>query len=345
MASPAYRLQITVQHATGLRDADTFGRSDPYCVCKVSDGKRKVVAFQTDTVNGSVDPVWNHQATVEVFRPTQALLFEVYDDDSIKGFSIRPDVLLGYATLSAGDFLGGGHFSYEMPLVDGDGMLVVHIAPSAVPALGSLAATHGTGQALAATPPTTTVAHVFEQPAPPAPARPQIPEAPTAATPTDEAVRRSAQALEDLQRVLDERLSGLERRVERNELFQSHMAKHCAFPPWRPSGSCEQSAQYGGRVHRSGGGGAWMPGRRSSSLTRCAGSGAGAGRRRRGSSKARQQAVLPGFGGLPPQAFAHSHEDGQHALRPGSAPVGSRRASTRVGFLPPDRLAPYDPDW
>lgn len=329
-----YRLQIAVQSAKGLPDTDIAGKSDPYCVCKLADGNKKSILFQTETVNGCLDPVWNHRGSVDFFKAAQTLVFEVYDDDSLKGVRIRPDPLLGYATLSGMDFLAGGEVNWELPLHDRGGSLVVHVAPKALSLFS-----HGVqpGNSIAATSVTTTVAPVFEQPAP------QTPEAPAVAAAIDEDAVR--QAVKDLQCVLEERLSRLERRVERNEVFQNHMAKHCSFPPWRPAGSA--SEEYGGRVHRSGGGGAWIPARRRcSSVSRCAGGSRFGGRRRRSSSRAQQPSAPPMYTAADIDPLLGSCESFRTMGRPGSAPLARRvQDGACKGSIPLGLWAPNELEW
>merc|ERR1712000_752771 len=63
-ASPI-QLHVLVKSATGLKDEDTWGQSDPYCVVEVDDVKKR-----TKTVDNNHDPVWNEELTLGVFKDT-----------------------------------------------------------------------------------------------------------------------------------------------------------------------------------------------------------------------------------------------------------------------------------
>merc|ERR1712023_34553 len=75
LANPAARAG---EERTGLKDEDTWGQSDPYCVVEVDDVKKR-----TKTVDNNHDPVWNEELTLGVFKEHMDtnIKFGVWDDD------------------------------------------------------------------------------------------------------------------------------------------------------------------------------------------------------------------------------------------------------------------------
>mmetsp|Transcript_112529 Transcript_112529/g.223656 ORF Transcript_112529/g.223656 Transcript_112529/m.223656 type:complete len:1232 (-) Transcript_112529:86-3781(-) len=106
----AVTLSITITSAKGLRDADWVpgsGTSDPYCVCEVFG---RGVSTRTKVVNNNLDPVWDHHAELAGFKPGDALVFSVFDDDLG-----RKTDFLGHVTVPSDKFYPGG-FSGELAL-------------------------------------------------------------------------------------------------------------------------------------------------------------------------------------------------------------------------------------
>lgn len=101
-------LKVTVISASGLRNADWVGKSDPYCICEVQ-GKPHV-KFQTPVIDEQLSPEWHHTATVPGYCVEDPLTFTVKDKDTLK-----PDDYLGTVTLSSDQFLETG-FDGELPL-------------------------------------------------------------------------------------------------------------------------------------------------------------------------------------------------------------------------------------
>eukprot|EP00927_Polykrikos_kofoidii_P025190 TRINITY_DN22687_c0_g1_i1.p1 TRINITY_DN22687_c0_g1~~TRINITY_DN22687_c0_g1_i1.p1 ORF type:complete len:908 (+),score=215.21 TRINITY_DN22687_c0_g1_i1:357-3080(+) len=77
-------LLINIVGASELRNADILGTSDPVCECKVRDtnGKEKH-SFCTGVVDGSLNPVWEHEEFIsENVEISDTLEFSIYDDDN-----------------------------------------------------------------------------------------------------------------------------------------------------------------------------------------------------------------------------------------------------------------------
>jgi len=86
--------RIRIIGASGLRKADWFGKSDPYCTVEI-DGALKL---KTATVPKDLDPEWNYEGVIEDYVPGMAIVFKVWDDDS--GLKAKSDDFLGTATLT-----------------------------------------------------------------------------------------------------------------------------------------------------------------------------------------------------------------------------------------------------
>ncbi|CAE7034016.1 gpmA [Symbiodinium sp. CCMP2592] len=109
-----YTVEVTVQGAKGLRDADWFtGTSDPYVKCTVS-GKGSG-EFRTPTLSNIRAEVikWNHLEKIQL-KHGDSLDFTVYDEDTGKS-----DDFLGTCTLRFDDILQD--FSGTLKLVDEKG--------------------------------------------------------------------------------------------------------------------------------------------------------------------------------------------------------------------------------
>jgi len=103
-AAAAGSLSVHIKRATGLRKADTFGKSDPYC--KATWAGNADTAEQTRVIDNTLEPEWDETF---VFKVSQAaadaakgqndtadstLLLQVYDEDT------GSDELLGVVSLS-----------------------------------------------------------------------------------------------------------------------------------------------------------------------------------------------------------------------------------------------------
>lgn len=86
-------LQVVIEGAKDLRNADLFGKSDPYCVCEIN-GKEAAAKVKTSVVSNNLNPQWDHEAKITDYEIGDSLVFSVYDSDIGKD-----DDFLGKATL------------------------------------------------------------------------------------------------------------------------------------------------------------------------------------------------------------------------------------------------------
>ncbi|CAK0873360.1 unnamed protein product [Prorocentrum cordatum] len=103
-----HRLRVSVVSAKGLRNADWFGKSDPYCICEVPGSLQS--RFTTDVVDDCLEPVWNKTVEFDWHRGAP-LEFTVMDKDVWP----KEDDLLGRATLPSERFFPFG-FDGDLPL-------------------------------------------------------------------------------------------------------------------------------------------------------------------------------------------------------------------------------------
>jgi len=79
LASPWAFLTIRIVGAQGLRNADKYSKSDPYCTCEVR-GKPST-KFKTRVIENNLEPIWNHVADITGFVEGDTLIFRVFDKD------------------------------------------------------------------------------------------------------------------------------------------------------------------------------------------------------------------------------------------------------------------------
>ncbi|KAK4415981.1 Synaptotagmin-5 [Sesamum alatum] len=75
---PVGKLTVTVIKASGLKNMELIGKSDPYVVLHV----RPLFKVRTKVIDNNLNPVWNE--TFELIaedKETQSLIFEVFDED------------------------------------------------------------------------------------------------------------------------------------------------------------------------------------------------------------------------------------------------------------------------
>lgn len=90
------KLEVCIKSASGLRDADWMGQSDPYCICEIphpTKKKKKKVASQTPVIDDNSNPIWNHAFKCKV-KMGATLDFSIYDKD------LMQDELLGRCELT-----------------------------------------------------------------------------------------------------------------------------------------------------------------------------------------------------------------------------------------------------
>jgi len=103
-------LKVLVLSATGLRNGDWVGKSDPYCTMEVSgkptpqvDGKPES-RFSTKVVDNNLSPEWNHDIDVGHYCVGDSITFVVKDNDPLK-----PDDPLGKVTVTSTQFFENGY--------------------------------------------------------------------------------------------------------------------------------------------------------------------------------------------------------------------------------------------
>jgi Ca2+-dependent lipid-binding protein len=77
-------IKVDVKRATGLKDEDAFGKSDPYVVIKFENNEAHPEKAQTKVAKGSVNPTWDESFYFLVKDDCKSFKVEVYDDDSLK---------------------------------------------------------------------------------------------------------------------------------------------------------------------------------------------------------------------------------------------------------------------
>lgn len=80
------QLQIRVDSATDLKEADWTGGSDPYCVVSLTENGKQVAEPQrTKTINGKLNPKWKEEFffTASHCQGPVTIKFEVFDEDNV----------------------------------------------------------------------------------------------------------------------------------------------------------------------------------------------------------------------------------------------------------------------
>jgi len=118
---------ITIESAKALRNADTFGKSDPYVKGFLQSGRHKEpdkhpYGFKTKVINDDLDPVWNETKTL-FWKGDWKLVLQVFDKDLV-----GKDDMLGEAILFK-DKCNEGLYT-DLDLGDGNGHLRVKVVPT-----------------------------------------------------------------------------------------------------------------------------------------------------------------------------------------------------------------------
>ena len=80
-ATPTSTVELSISCAQ-LADMDVFSKSDPFCVLYIKDGDKWVVVDRTETIDNTLDPVFEKKFVLQFrFEERQLLKFEVYDSD------------------------------------------------------------------------------------------------------------------------------------------------------------------------------------------------------------------------------------------------------------------------
>jgi len=77
-------IKVDVKRATGLKDADFFGKSDPYVVIKFEDHEAHPHKAKTKVVKGNVNPTWDETFYFLVKDDCKSFHVEVLDEDPLK---------------------------------------------------------------------------------------------------------------------------------------------------------------------------------------------------------------------------------------------------------------------
>lgn len=111
-AVPATQVEISVS-CRGLRDLDTFSKSDPMCVLFTRDAKTgQYFEFgRTETINDNLNPDFVKKFIINYyFEESQKLKFEIYDVDS-KSSRLSDHDFLGRTECTLGEIVAsGGNF-------------------------------------------------------------------------------------------------------------------------------------------------------------------------------------------------------------------------------------------
>eukprot|EP01006_Ploeotia_vitrea_P024428 TRINITY_DN57228_c0_g1_i1.p1 TRINITY_DN57228_c0_g1~~TRINITY_DN57228_c0_g1_i1.p1 ORF type:complete len:987 (+),score=134.22 TRINITY_DN57228_c0_g1_i1:41-2962(+) len=76
-------LRVSIISASGLRKADTFGKSDPYVKLQIATANREPIVHQTKTIDGTSSPRWNETFVIPgtSLSSTSEIQFTVFDED------------------------------------------------------------------------------------------------------------------------------------------------------------------------------------------------------------------------------------------------------------------------
>jgi len=80
-ATPASTVELSIRCAH-LTDMDVFSKSDPFCVLYMKDGDRWLLVDKTETIDNTLDPVFEKKFVLQFrFEERQLLRLSVYDRD------------------------------------------------------------------------------------------------------------------------------------------------------------------------------------------------------------------------------------------------------------------------
>lgn len=108
-------VEVIIVSAKGLRNADIFGKSDPFCVCSVY-RRPDIPEIETEVIEGNLAPEWDHQGHMHGCRYDDILEFSVFDKD------VNSNELMGFASLEPfADYHESKGFSGSLHLEDDAG--------------------------------------------------------------------------------------------------------------------------------------------------------------------------------------------------------------------------------
>lgn len=105
-----YALRITIESAKDVLMAEKANWARPYCVCEVQGDPP--IRLQTQTLQNTTCPMWNHVLHIEDYAACDDIEFCVYNE-----CNRRAHEFLGRATINSEMFLAAG-LDIELPLHD-----------------------------------------------------------------------------------------------------------------------------------------------------------------------------------------------------------------------------------
>jgi hypothetical protein len=128
---PAGRLEVNVLDGMRLKDTQTFGKQDPYCVLRVGEQSDRTKTCR----DGGTRPRWNERLNFTLQGHETAVNVEVWNANSM-----RSDSYIGAALVSLQDVFANGTQDATVPLRDkknkiaGNIVLVLRFTELAAPA-------------------------------------------------------------------------------------------------------------------------------------------------------------------------------------------------------------------
>jgi hypothetical protein len=88
-------LRVTIVQCEGLRNADTFGKSDPYCICNFAKKENdETTEITTPVIDDDLNPKWNFTGTIADYDAGDSLKFQVLDKDMTGEPEVLGEVVL-----------------------------------------------------------------------------------------------------------------------------------------------------------------------------------------------------------------------------------------------------------
>jgi len=113
---PAGKFKVEIISAKGLHNADSIGKSDPYCLCEVGPIGNPRGMVKTETVQNSLEPCWNLTETFKACKVGDALNFIIKDRDQFE-----KDDTIAFAALSFEQFYTTGFYGAVQLCVTDEG--------------------------------------------------------------------------------------------------------------------------------------------------------------------------------------------------------------------------------
>jgi len=101
-------IKVDVKRATGLKDADFFGKTDPYVVIKFENNESFPQKSKTKVIKGNVNPNWGESFYFMVKDDCKSFTAEVFDKDPLKDDKIGQVTLEREHDINKKEQLKGG---------------------------------------------------------------------------------------------------------------------------------------------------------------------------------------------------------------------------------------------